>query len=216
MGTSFEEFKAFFRGENSLPLVTTGLISIIVVIYFLFILMDPLNSLLVLPSAHIEPWSLKGQLVFSGEYFRLLSSMFIHYNLAHVGSNLLFLLIYGLRYEELSDSRLLLVIFLVSGLAGNLLTVFILPDIYSAGASGAIFGVFGALLVVLHKSYPSGLKTSIFIAFIFFTLTIASDTNVLAHGGGLLTGFVLQLSYSRLTSMKDRRGVKLWKITDFR
>ncbi|MHA2294380.1 MAG: rhomboid family intramembrane serine protease [Candidatus Hodarchaeales archaeon] len=207
----FEEIKAFTRGNNDIPLITASLTILILIIYFLLFLMDPFNSLLGIPPNNLEPWLLNGMLFWEGEYHRMFSSIFLHYHLAHVGSNLLFLLIYGLRYEELADSRLLLIIFLISGFSGNMFTIIILPGIYSLGASGAIFGVFGALLVVLHKNYPSGLKTSIFIAIIFFSLTIASDTNFVAHGGGLITGFTIQFLYSKALASKTDKNSKEWR-----
>jgi len=207
------EIKAFFKGENEFPVASAGISIAIILVYLYHFLMNPLESIFAISPASLEPFLLNGWLFWEGgEYLRLVTSMFTHFHLAHIGSNLLFFLIYGLRYEELSDSRYLVVVFLLSGIAGNLLTVIMAPGIYSAGSSGAVFGCFGALLVLLRKYYPSGLKTSLFIAFIFFSITIGSDTNIFSHFGGLVTGFTLQMVFMRIgsKSKKDKKWLKTY------
>lgn len=126
-----------------------------------------------------------------GQIYRLGTAMFVHAHIVHLLSNVLFLSIFGIRLEDLRSSRELLAMYFISGLVGNLLTLLWGLEYLSVGASGAVFGVFGANLMFLRRYYRQQMRTAIFIAFIFFTITIGVDTNVLAHAGGLCTGLLL-------------------------
>src|SRR4030042_2895064 len=92
-----------------------------------------------------EPLLLYGQVnlfVIHGWYWQLFTSMFVHANIMHLAGNMFFFLIFGLRAEELFDSKTYLLIYFLSGLAGNLLSFAVAPysEIPDVGASGAIFG----------------------------------------------------------------------------
>ena len=129
--------------------------------------------------------------VFNGYYWQLISSMFVHVDIVHIGSNMLFLFIFGLRAEELFSTVEYYSIYFLSGLAGNLLSLLAGPNLLSAGASGAIFGVFGANVIFLRKAVGQPIIVSLMFAFLFFILTASAGTNLLAHLGGLVTGLVL-------------------------
>jgi rhomboid protease GluP len=79
--------------------------------------------------------------VMNGSYWQLITAIFVHVNIVHLVSNMIFLLIFGLRAEELFKSEEYVAIYFLSGLAGNLLTLLLGPQMVSAGASGAIFGL---------------------------------------------------------------------------
>src|SRR4030067_1308466 len=87
-----------------------------------------------------------------GLYYQLLTSMFVHANIAHIAGNMLFLLIFGLRSEEMFSLPEYLSIYFIGGLTGNLLSL-LLPDIISVGASGAIFALFGAAVIYARRSF---------------------------------------------------------------
>ncbi len=145
------------------------------------------------------------QLVWQGQLWRLFTAMFVHGDIIHLLSNMLFLLVYGLRLEELKGSRWVLFIFLVSALAGNILSLFLMrPEIISLGASGGIFGILGALLVLLARMYPSQAKAMAFLAIIFFIITIGINTNIFSHFGGLITGAVIMYLELKLQGRKKK------------
>ncbi|MHA2495020.1 MAG: rhomboid family intramembrane serine protease [Candidatus Hodarchaeales archaeon] len=125
-----------------------------------------------------------------GQIYRLGTALFVHAHIVHLLSNLLFLSIFGIRLEDMRSSRELVAIYFISGLVGNLLTLLWGLEYLSVGASGAVFGVFGGNLMFLRRYYRQQMRTAFFIAFIFFTITIGVDTNVLAHAGGLCTGLL--------------------------
>jgi rhomboid protease GluP len=133
--------------------------------------------------------------VMSGAYYQLITSMFVHVSIEHLVGNMLFLLIFGLRAEELFEADEYILIYLLSGLAGNLLSL--LPtllagiDMLSAGASGAIFGVFGAVVIYARRSVGQSIITALIFAFFLFIINIGPTVNVFAHLGGLIVGLLI-------------------------
>jgi rhomboid protease GluP len=131
-------------------------------------------------------------LVLNGEPWRLLTAIFIHADLLHIVGNMVFLLIFGLRAEKMFDLKEYLAVYFISGLAGGLLTLLMGPDVWSIGASGAIFGIIGASLI--YPSRAIGQSILIALLFSFFLLIINSlspDVNVFAHLGGLAAGLLI-------------------------
>ena len=130
--------------------------------------------------------------VFAGRYWQLLTSMFVHVDIMHIGLNMFFLLIFGLRVEDFFTSEEYFAVYLLSGLAGNILTLFFLP-IYtvSAGASGAIFGIYGAGIIYMQKAYGQSIVVALFFAFLFLMLSTGVGVNIVAHFGGLAVGLII-------------------------
>jgi rhomboid protease GluP len=125
--------------------------------------------------------------------------MFLHLSLLHVGLNMLSLFFIGRVVETFYGHWRYLVIYLVSGLVGGMVTFFLQPDAWAVGASGAIFGVFGALgvLYVANRramgSYGAGAIAN-WLFWLALNLVLGfSDPNIgiIDHIGGLLLGIVL-------------------------
>jgi rhomboid protease GluP len=141
-----------------------------------------------------------------GQWWRLLTSMFIHFGIIHLTLNMLALYQTGQVVERMFGSVRFLLLYGFAGLCGSMLSIAWHPDINSAGASGAIFGVFGAQLAfVLNKN--NGVPASImneqrnsmlaFIAFnLFYGFSHAGIDNG-AHIGGLLGGAVAGFALAR-------------------
>lgn len=176
---------------------TFSLIVISTSFYFLLNLIYGFEILTMPDKAIIEFGQVNYLVLNEAKWYQLLTAMFLHSDLAHLGSNMLFLLIYGIRYEELRNTRDLLIVYLISGLIGNVFTLLI-PDIITLGASGAVFGIFGALLVVLREHRIKNKQGLIFLAIMYFTLTIDMNTNIIAHLGGFLGGIIVQYLIFRL------------------
>jgi len=123
-----------------------------------------------------------------GWWWQLISSMFVHVDIVHLASNMFFLLLFGLRAEELFTDTECYLVYLASGLAGNVLSLLLPPWAISAGASGAIFGLFGAVVIYLRKVVERSVVGALLFAFIFFMITLSAGTNILAHFGGLVAG----------------------------
>ena len=129
-----------------------------------------------------------------GYYWQLFTSMFVHANLAHLANNMIFLLIFGLRAEELFTEKEYLAIYFVSGLFGNILTLLLGPRVISVGASGAIFGVFGACIIYIYQS----IIAVAFYSIILFMMSSGAGVNVFAHFGGLVIGLLLGYLFARM------------------
>ncbi len=136
------------------------------------------------------------------EYWRLLTSVFLHASLSHLGSNLLVQVLMGNAVERNLGHIRYLILYLMSGVGGNIVSV--LYDrargvnIYSVGASGAVFGVMGTLVVLIirgRKKIRTGSSLLPRAAFAVFYAVYAGFrtpyTDNAAHIGGLLMGAVL-------------------------
>lgn len=140
--------------------------------------------------------------VLQGEIYRLFSAMFIHTNVVHLASNLLFLIIFGVRLEELKSTYFLVLGFLFCGIVGNvasLIWFFFSIPMNSVGASGAIFGLLGIIFFLVWGKTRHERRQSLYLLIIFFLITIGQDTNFISHLFGLLGGILfawLDIHYS--------------------
>jgi rhomboid protease GluP len=152
-----------------------------------------------LPSAALLDWGANfGPLTLGGEWWRLGASMFLHGSVAHVAVNLWALWVGGRVTEQLFGSAALLVIYLLGGLAGSLASLLWHPHgVISVGSSGAVFGVFGALLafLVTHRRAidPRALRSVAIPAAVFVVASLAFGVvqpgiDNAAHLGGLAAG----------------------------
>jgi rhomboid protease GluP len=130
-------------------------------------------------------------LVFEGWYWQLFTSMFIHASIFHLVGNMLFLLIFGMRGEEMFSITEYLGIYLAGGLAGNLLSLVFGPNFISVGASGAIFALFGACIIYDRRSVRQSIVGALVYAFFLFFINTGEGVNILAHLGGLVVGLLL-------------------------
>jgi rhomboid protease GluP len=88
--------------------------------------------------------------IVAGEWWRLITPMFLHVNILHIAINSYSLYIFGPQVEVLFGYRRFLVVYLLSGVAGTVLSFALSPN-PSVGASGAIFGLVGAMLVYFYR-----------------------------------------------------------------
>jgi rhomboid protease GluP len=137
-----------------------------------------------------------GPLTLHGEWWRLGTSMFLHFGFLHLAFNMWALLNLGLVAEGLFGSRRFLAVYVLSGLGGSLASVFVHPMVVGGGASGAIFGVAGGLIVALRAQRgatvrPGGRFMSSLVMFVLYNLFFGFATpgiDNIAHLGGLVTG----------------------------
>lgn len=138
------------------------------------------------------------------EYYRLISSMFLHANLMHLVSNMILLFVVGKLLERYCGRIFYLILYFICGLAGSALSAageFYMGK-YSAsiGASGAIMGLIGALLAIVvyhrgqYKEFNSR-RILFMIAYILYAGFTTTNVNNLAHIGGIIGGFIIMLFY---------------------
>ena len=138
-------------------------------------------------------------LITQGQYWRFFTAMFLHADILHIGFNMLSLFFVGRGVEVFYGKWRYLLIYLLSGIAGGILFYFTSPQGQALGASGAIFGVFGALgvfYIVNRKSlgvYGRGAIGN-WLFWIGLNLVFGlsnPDIALFAHIGGLASGMIL-------------------------
>ena len=177
---------------------TATLIVVNISIFFIFAILGKAEDVLFMREygAMYEPYVMEGH-----EYYRLLTSIFLHFGIEHLLSNMVMLGALGMNLEpEIGKLRFLLVYF-VSGIGGNicslLLNISFGEVVISAGASGAVFGLTGALLCAVLRNkgrigrlHKKGVLVLVILS-IFLGLSEPGVDNA-AHIGGLICGFVLE------------------------
>jgi membrane associated rhomboid family serine protease len=145
-----------------------------------------------------------------GEYYRLITSAFVHFGLLHLAFNMYVLWLLGAALERYACPLRFAAIYFVSALAGSFGALLLTPDGLTAGASGAVFGLMGALLVLERQRGLALLGGSI-VPLLFINLAITFAIPNISKGGhvggllgGILVGLVLSgfgrghLAYGRL------------------
>ena len=144
--------------------------------------------------------ALFGPVVADGEWWRLITAAFLHYGPLHLGMNMLILWFVGGPIEEAIGRVQYLVLYLVSGLAGSAGALMVHPDAVTVGASGAIFGLFGALAVLeyQHTGVLIGGPAFTLIALNLVITFLLPGVSWGGHLGGLIGGALGMLALSRL------------------
>ncbi|WP_033820435.1 rhomboid family intramembrane serine protease, partial [Kitasatospora sp. MBT63] len=126
------------------------------------------------------------------QWYRLLTAMFVHAGFAHLATNMVSLLVLGPPLERALGRGRFLGLYLLSGLAGNALAFLVSGGaLYSVGASGAIFGLLGATVVLVHRNRaPMGPVVALLVFNLVVTFSL-SWIDWRAHIGGLVAGGVM-------------------------
>jgi rhomboid protease GluP len=153
--------------------------------------------------------------VLNGEIWRLFTAMFLHGGLEHVAMNMLSLWFVGRVVENWFDKVSYLIIYLVSGVMGGLVSIYIHPVTVGIGASGAIFGIFGAMAgaVIVHKDmmgeqFKNFIQQFGFILLLNFIIGVVFESvDMSAHIAGLVAGMV-----GGAVVAKNRNGIWLYLV----
>lgn len=139
-------------------------------------------------------------IVQNGEVYRLFTSMFLHFGIEHLVNNMLVLFVLGSRLEQVIGKLRFLFIYLAGGMAGNIFSLILelrnQDFSVSAGASGAVFAVMGAMIyvVIRNKGWLGDLSMRQILVMAVFSLYFgftSSGVDNAAHIGGMIAGFVL-------------------------
>lgn len=173
--------------------VTAALLSIMVVYFIIISLNGGTNNVQTL----IRFGALFPSLIKDGhQYYRLFTAIFIHIGIMHLFFNGYALYLFGTQLEGLMGHGKFLGFFLLTGLGGNLATYFFTYNTVSAGASGSLFGLFGAFLYLIQRHRemisPSGRKSILVLLGMNLVLTLlVPSISVTAHFGGFIIGYLL-------------------------
>ena len=153
--------------------------------------------------------------------WRFLTSIFLHSNIIHLIFNLFALLLFGTILEKFISGKRFLLVFFITGILANLISINFYNS--SLGASGAIFGILGALVILrpLMVVFAFGIPMPLFIAGIiwaaadllgaygFFTGNPIDNTGNIAHLSGMFFGILFGILYRKLFVRKRRINVSL-------
>lgn len=194
--------------------VTTGLIGLNVLVFMVMVLkgVSPIHP----TTQQMLDWGAQfGPFTFDGQWWRLFSSMFLHYGIVHLGLNMWCLWTWGLLAESLLGRWTYLAAYLATGIGADLLSLAWNPLRVSAGASGAIFGLAGILITSLYfarlavpRDQLRGILRSV-VVFAGLNLAIGLSMKIvdnMAHLGGLVTGLAIGLAMAPVLSRpKEQR-----------
>jgi membrane associated rhomboid family serine protease len=135
----------------------------------------------------------------NGEWWRLITSGFLHYGFLHIGLNMFSLYFAGSILEQVIGHWRFLLLYVVSGIAGSAGALYWSPNAATVGASGAIFGVLGALLVLERRGHigTGGQVLGLIVLNLIITFAYSSSISVGGHIGGLIAGILVMIGFLR-------------------
>jgi rhomboid protease GluP len=138
-----------------------------------------------------------GTSFFAGAYWQVFTAMFVHFDILHIGFNMIGLYYFG-RLNEISYSRgEYLAVYFGAGLLGNLVSLFLIPPfVETGGASGAIFGLIGSYAARNHNL--GNILIALVYAVFLLVASAGPGVNDFAHVFGVVGGFALGLLFTRL------------------
>jgi membrane associated rhomboid family serine protease len=182
--------------EGTGALVTKTLVALNVLIYVITCVQgNGLNS----PGGSLfDKWLLFGPAVANGDWWRLITSAFLHASLLHIGFNMYFLWFVGAPVEAALGRGRFLLVYMISGLAGSAGALVLTPGKPTVGASGALFGILGAALVLeRQRNYVLG-GSALALIVINLVLSFAlANISIGGHIGGLIGGILCTLVLSK-------------------
>lgn len=198
-GNAPDALEQIFRGPlNWMNLLMIGINVII------FVLMEIFGS--TEDTGFMLRWGAASRpLIMEGQWYRLFTCMFLHFGIYHLCNNMAVLLFMGDMVERAVGHWKYLIIYLGSGLLGNLLSLYMdvqsQSTVVSAGASGAIYGIIGGVFVLMIKNRKqvreSVIRRLVFVvAVTIYYGSQAAQIDNAAHVGGLIGGILLTLLLS--------------------
>jgi membrane associated rhomboid family serine protease len=182
------------RNVHSEPRVTVGIIAICVLLFLATGSFGPGGGG---GDALFRRLALFGPAVADGEYWRLVTSAFLHDGILHIAFNMYLLWLLGQMLEPVLGSRRFAALYAASLLAGSFGALLVEPNALTVGASGAIFGLMGAAAVELRARGVNILQTNIGLLIVFnLGLSfVLSNISIGGHIGGLVGGVLVGLAF---------------------
>lgn len=127
------------------------------------------------------------------QLWRLVSPMFVHIGWEHFFFNSMTLYVFGYQLEEIFGSRHFLLLYVLSGIMGNVFVLFLTPNVVAAGASTSLFGLFGAMVVLRYHSRNPYLQSlgQRYVALLLINLALGlfrPEISLVGHIGGVVGG----------------------------
>lgn len=192
------EYQMKTKQFNNIPYVTATLIAINVIIFLFMEIIGDTESTQFLYEHGAMYWP---DVVNGGQWYRLVTHMFVHSGGEHLLNNMFMLGILGYQIEKDYGPIKYLLTYFVSGVGGAVVSALVEMNmgeaVVSIGASGAVFGIFGAMLVMIFKNRRQMGQVSAPRLLILFVLMVFGNmeegVDWMAHFGGALIGVMLAL-----------------------
>jgi membrane associated rhomboid family serine protease len=146
--------------------------------------------------------------VATGEYYRMITSAFLHGDVIHIAFNMYALYAFGPTLERALGTGRFVAVYVLSAVGGSVLTYLVTPTALSVGASGAIFGLFGAYFVVARRVRADTSQIVGLIAINLLLGAVIPQINNAAHVGGLVVGAALTWALAQTARMPRRDVVQ--------
>lgn len=165
----------------------------------------------------IDAYCIHGPSIRAGQYYRLLTGIFLHGNIVHLLFNCYALYVLGGQIESFFGKFKYIIIYLFSGLTGSLLSITLSGNVGSIGASGAIFGLMGSLLYFgyHYRVYLGNVIKSQIVPLILLNLAIgfiSSGIDNWGHIGGLIGGIVITMALGVKEKSSNFEKINGWII----
>lgn len=189
-----EEIKQFFQKYHCYVTVFIALVNIVWFGYMF------VNGYLATNQGMLDCGAMLSNVLEEGNYLQLITSVFVHFDIKHLGNNMLLLIVLGAMLESYMGSIRFLIIYILSGLGGNIMSALwhmkSQEIVLSAGASGAVFGIVGALLaaIALNRGRIEDMTTGKMVVFAVLSLYqgfASQGVDNTAHLGGFIIGFIV-------------------------
>ncbi len=213
---TYKDNKLFEKVFSPKKIIMTKLILLICVVMYIILGINSNNFLNIGINSLVDFGGNNLLLVQSGEVWRIISAAFLHVSLIHLLVNMYSLVIIGTQVETFIGKLKFLFIYLISAIVGSLLSlIFNEVNIVSVGASGAIFGLMGALLYFgyHYRLYLSEAIKNQIIPVIVLNLILGfmvSGVDNAAHIGGLIGGYLASMAIGIENKSKLRDKVNGW------
>ncbi|MDQ3538666.1 MAG: rhomboid family intramembrane serine protease [Actinomycetota bacterium] len=187
------------RRQTRTAIVSYTILAVCVAIFVVGFVAPPIGRVLLFSGVQAN------ELVAQGQWWRLLTAAFFHdqSSIAHIAFNMWALYVFGPQLEREVGSAAFLALYVAAALGGGAAFYLLAPNGIAVGASGAIFGLFGAWLAASYRRRrtPAGaasLRQLLVLLGINMALAFAPGFNIAwqAHAGGLVAGFLIALAWS--------------------
>ncbi len=211
----------FALAQQRIPVLALSLIAMNLLVFGLQILAGGSNNLQALITMGAYSRYL---ILYAGEYWRLLTHIFLHIGFVHLFVNMVILLLLGQMLEGIYGRQRFLLLYFFSGFGGGIASLLFVKDQIGAGASGAIFGLMGTLVVFglrykdripLRRRRTFGLRLIPFLLIDLILGVLIPGVNIPAHIGGLLVGAVTawlippKMFDERIESHQETRPIQI-------
>ncbi|WP_051656819.1 rhomboid family intramembrane serine protease [Butyrivibrio sp. AE3004] len=195
-----EDFTEAFWDKQKNILISSYINTIIIILNIIIFIIS-----LILGEPFVQRFEQRADYIMAGsQYYRLVTSMFLHADAEHLFSNMLILMFVGANVEYDIGHIFYLILYFLSGIGGNILSIaydfFKAEFIPSIGASGAVFGIIGAVIVIVYygrKKLKKGsnlmIRLALMVALSVYTGFRTENVDNAAHIGGLLSGIIIVL-----------------------